>query len=573
MNNKEIVKVFQDIADLLELKGENLFKIRAYQRAAFSIEHLSEEVEQLVSENRLREIPGIGEAIGKKISELVATHRLRYYDELKSEFPKGISALLNIPNVGPKTAMLLTRKLNIETVDDLERAIKSGKVAMLPRMGDKTSDNILRSIRMLKDKTNRIPIGQALPIVNNIIKRLQGVTGLRNLMPAGSLRRFMETVGDIDLLGTADNTESVMEAFISLPQVKQVLVAGTTKSSVILAGDFQVDLRIVEHDAFGSLLQHFTGSKQHNINLRERSLRQDLSLSEYGITDLKTGVLEKYATEESFYRRLGLQFIPPELREGGDEIQKAQVNSLPKLVELSDIKGDLHIHTGWSDGHASIEEMVEEARRMGYQYIAITDHSVGRGIARGLDAERLQKQINEICDLNKRYNNMRILAGIEVDIRADGSLDYPDELLSELDIVCAAVHSGLNQNRNQMTERVLKAIANPNINILAHPTCRQLSGRDPIELDMEAVFHTAVETNTILEINAMPDRLDLADKYIYRARELGAKLVINTDAHDTNQLHLMHYGVGISRRGWCRAQDIVNTRSLPEVLNLLNIRH
>jgi DNA polymerase (family 10) len=569
VNNKEIVKIFQDIADLLELKGENPFKIRAYQKAAFSIEHLPIEVEQLVLENRLGEIPGIGEAISKKINELVTTHKLHYYDELKSEFPKGIIALLNIPNVGPKTAMLLTSELDIETVDDLEAAIASGRVAMLPRMGNKTSENILRSIRMLRGRTNRIPIGQVLPVVNDIIKRLQNVPGLKNLMPAGSLRRFMETVGDIDLLGTADNAEVAMEAFIALPQVKQVMVAGTTKSSVVLTGDLQVDLRIVEHDAFGSLLQHFTGSKQHNIDLRERSQRQGLSLSEYGITVLKTGILEKYTNEESFYRRLGLQFIPPELREGSDEIQKAQQNILPKLVELSDIKGDLHIHTRWSDGRVSIEEMVNEARRMGYQYLAVTDHSVGRGISGGLNVERLKKQINEIKELNKKYSDIRILTGIEVDIRANGTLDYPDELLSELDIVCAAVHSGLNQNQTQMTRRILKVLENPNVDILAHPTCRQLSGREPVELDMEVIFRAALKTSTALEINAMPDRLDLADKHIYRARQLGVKLVINTDAHDTNQLGFMSYGVGISRRGWCQAEDLVNTRPLREMLNLL----
>ncbi len=569
MKNSEIAKVFQDIADLLELKGDNPFKIRAYQRASRTIEHLPVDVEKLVAEDRLREVPGVGEAINKKITELVTTGKLHYYDELKAEFPEGISALLDIPGIGPRTAMLFSSDLGIRSVDELEAALISGKVALLPRMGDKVADNILHHIQTLRRKDQRIPIGEALPVVEEILAQLRGLPGLKNLVPAGSLRRFRETIGDIDIMGTTDNPREVMHAFTTLPQVKEVLASGTTKSSVIVSGDLQVDLRLVEHDLFGSTLQYFTGSKQHNINLRERARRQGLSLSEYGITNLETGQLEKFATEEAFYERQGLSFISPEIREAQQEIEKAEHGTLPRLVGLSDIKGDLHVHTNWSDGHDSIEAMALAARGLGYQYLAITEHSGGRGIAHGLDAGRLRQQLAEIKELNQKLDGIHILTSVEVDIRADGSLDIPGELLKELDIVTAAVHSGMNQGQEQMTRRIIQAIDSPNVDILAHPTCRLLPDREPVAVDMEAIFQAAIRTNTALEINAMPSRLDLKDTHTYRARELGIKLVISTDAHSIGHLDFMRFGVGVARRGWCEAKDILNTRPLSEVIAYL----
>jgi DNA polymerase (family 10) len=569
VNNKEVAKVFADIADLLELKGENLFKIRAYQKVVRSIEHLPVEIEQLVKEDRLREIPGVGEAITKKLTELITTGKLDYYEKLKAEFPEGISTLLSIPGVGPKTAMLLSTELGISTVDELEAAIVGGEVARLYRMGDKTAENILHQIQAMRRKDQRIPIGEALPLVDDILARLGQVPGVKNLAPAGSLRRFRETVGDIDLMGTADNAEEVIQTFTSLPLVKEVLASGTTKASAVVSGGLQVDLRIVEHDSFGSLLQYFTGSKQHNIDLRERAHRRGLKLSEYGITNLATGELEKFATEEAFYQRQGLEFIPPELREGQREVERAEQDTLPKLVELPDIKGDLHVHTDWSDGRDSIEAMALAAKSLGYQYLGIADHSGGRGIAHGLDAERLRQQIAEIRELNQRLDGIHIFCGLEVDIRANGSLDTPDELLAELDIVTAAVHSAMNQSQEQMTRRLIRAMEDPNVDVLAHPSCRLLPGREPVAIDMEAVFQTAVRTNTALEINAMPSRLDLKDIHAYRARELGIKLVINTDAHSTEHLGFMRFGVGVARRGWCQAQDILNTRPLKEVIAYL----
>ena len=569
MKNSEIARVFQDIADLLELKAENPFKIRAYQKAVRSIEYLPVELEKLVAEDKLRDVPGVGEAIARKITELVNTGRLEYYEKLKAEFPEGINTLLDIPGIGPRTAMLLSRELGIASAEELEAAIVGGKVARLYRMGDKTAENILHHIQTMRHKDQRIPIGEALLLVDELSASLKETPGLKNLVPAGSLRRFRETIGDIDLMGTADDAPEVIHAFTSLPQVNEMLASGTTKASVVVFGGLQVDLRIVAHDSFGSTLQYFTGSKQHNIDLRERARRQGLSLSEYGITDLATDKLEKFATEEAFYERLGLQLIPPEIREGGQEIEKAERNSIPRLVEQADIKGDLHVHSDWSDGRDSIEAMALVAKELGYQYLGISDHSAGRGIARGLNIERFKQQMAEIKELDQRLNGIRILCGAEVDIRADGSLDLPDELLAELDIVTAAVHAGMQQNQKQMTGRIIGALENPHVDVLAHPTCRLLPGREPVALDMEAVFQAAVRTNTMLEINAMPSRLDLKDIHIYRARELGVKLVINTDAHAAEHLGFMRFGVGTARRGWCEAKDIMNTRPLEEIIPYL----
>jgi len=570
MKNSEIAKIFQDIADLLELKGENPFKIRAYQRAVRSIEHLPVELEKLAKEDKLREVPGVGEAIANKITELVTTGKLEFYEKLKAEFPEGISTLLDVPGIGPKTAMALSSELGVKSVDELEAAIVGGKVAGLYRLGDKTAENILHQIQAMRRKDQRIPLGEALPIVEEIVAGLKAKTKVKNLVPAGSLRRFRETIGDIDLMGTADDAPPVIDAFTTLPQVKEVLVSGTTKASVVVSGELQTDLRIVEHDCFGSLLQYFTGSKQHNINLRERARRQGLSLSEYGITSLKSGEIEKFATEAAFYQRLGLPLIPPEIREGGAEIERAEHGTLPRLVELGDIRGDFHVHTDWSDGHDSIEAMALAAKALGYQYLGITDHSGGRGIAHGLSVERVIEQMREIKRINERLDGIHLLAGIEVDIRADGSLDLPDELLQELDIVIAAVHSGFSEGQEQMTGRMIKAMENPNVDILAHPTCRLLTEREPVAVDMEAIFPAAARTNTILEINAMPSRLDLKDIHTYRARELGVKLAINTDAHSTDQLRFMRFGVGVARRGWCQARDIVNTGALKEITRHLN---
>ena len=559
MNNSEVARVFQDIADLLEVKGESLFKVRAYQRAARSVEHLPVELQQLMREGRLREVPGIGEAIAKKITELLTTGRLEYYEKLRAEFPEGMLTLLDVPGVGPKTALRLSTELGVKSPEELEMAIVEGKVAGLFRLGDKAAENILRHLQSIRTKERRIPLGVALPLAEEIMDLLKHRVALDNLIAAGSLRRFRETVGDIDLMCTSDDGGSVIEAFTGLPQVAEVLAKGGTKGSVITNRQLQVDLRVVEGDAFGSLLQHFTGSKQHNVALRERAHRQGLKLSEYGIADMLSGEMEKFSREEDFYRRLDLQLIPPELREGLGEVERAEEGTIPDLVKVSDVRGDLHVHTKWSDGNESIEDMARAASAMGYHYMAITDHSKGRGIANGLNEGRLEEQIAEIGGLNQRLGNIRILTGIEVDIRADGSLDLPDEVLEKLDVVIAAVHSAMGQEQEKMTRRVLRAMGNPHVDVIAHPTCRLLGGREPVALDMEAVFQAAAQTGTALEINAMPDRLDLKDTHVFRAREMGVKLAIATDAHAADHLALVRFGIGMARRGWCEPCHILNT--------------
>ena len=571
MKNSDVAKVFQDIADLLELKGENVFKIRAYQKAARAIDYYPRELEALIDEGEdLRSIPGVGEAIAKKAAELITTGKLGYYEDLKAESPQGITNLLDIPGIGPKTANRLSSELGVSSVDELERAINEGQLAKLSRLGEKTAENILHQIQALRRKDQRIPIGKALPIVEEITATLRSIPGVKNLTPAGSLRRFQETVGDIDLMGTANEPKEVIDAFVALPLVRQALAHGSTKASVIVSGGLQIDLRMVEHDSFGSLLQYFTGSKQHNISVRDKWRKRGLKLSEYGITVVATDELEKFATEEEFYARLGMQYIPPEIREAQGEIEKAEQGSIPNLVDLPDMKGDLHTHTEWSDGHDSIEELAQAAQDMGYQYMAVTEHSAGRGIAHGLDVERLGQQIAEIRTLNERLSGIRLLTGTEVDIRADGSLDLPHEILTKLDIVTAAVHSSMNQSEEKMTQRVLKAIENPDVDVIAHPTCRLIGEREPVTIDLEAVFRAAAKHNKIMEINAMPDRLDLKDTHAFRARELGVKLAIGTDAHTVAHLGLMRFGIGVARRAWCEPQHILNTLPLDELLTVLN---
>ena len=570
MKNADIARVFQDMADLLELKGENKFKIRAYQRAARAIEYLPKEIEIMLENGEdLQTIPGVGEAIAKKSIELINTGKLGAYEDLKAEFPEGITNLLEIPGVGPKTANKLSKELGIQSVEELEKAIKDGRVAQLFRLGDKTADNILQQIQTLRRKDQRIPIGEALPLVDGVLDALRPLPGVKNLTAAGSLRRFKETVGDIDLMGTADDPEKIINAFVNLPQIRQVIARGPTKATVILPGGLQADLRMVEHDSFGSLLQYFTGSKQHNITLRTKEQKKGLSLSEYGITTMKTGKLEKFATEEAFYKRLGMEYIPPEIREDQGEIDLAEKSQLPTLIEISDITGDVHVHTNWSDGRDSLQDMAKAALELGYKFLAITDHSAGRGIANGLTEERLRKQIDEIKQLNQKLKGIRILTGTEVDIRADGTMDLPEKLLAELDVVVAAIHSSMNQPEEKITQRLIGAIKNPHVDIIAHPTCRLLGEREPVAVDLEAVFRAAVKYDKALEINAMPSRLDLKDIHIFRARELGVKLIMGTDAHRTEHLRLIRFGVGIARRGWCQAKDILNTRPVTEILTFL----
>lgn len=572
MNNVVIAETMEGIAQLLELKGESPFKVRAYRKAALTIENLPVEIERLMREGRLREVPGVGESISQKIVELLTTGKCEYYERLQAEFPSGIGRLMEVPGIGPKTASRLAKELGIATVEELEQAVMDGRVAKLPRMGEKLAENILHHVRSLRRKDQRIPLGQALPVAEAVLAQIQGHPAVRNLTPAGSLRRRVETIGDIDIIGTSDDPQAVMDQLVRLPQVKEVVVKGPTKTSVLVEGLLQVDLRLVEHDAFGSLLQHFTGSKQHNINLRELALKRGLSLSEYGITHLKDGRLEKFTEEEAFYAAIGLQLIPPELREASNELDAAARQAIPRLVGVEDVRGDLHTHTDWSDGHNSLREMALAAKARGYGYIAISDHSVGRGVARGLSIERLQRQREEIEELNRSMDDFTVLLGTEVDIRADGSLDFPEEVLAELDIVTASVHSSMGQDEETMTDRILKAIQNPHVDVIGHLTCRLIGHRPPVAVNIDRVLRGAAETKTALEINAQPERLDLKDIHIRQARDTGVMLVINSDAHSVGQLNAMRYGVDHARRGWCEPRHILNTRSLPDVRAFLRQR-
>ena len=568
MTNEEIAEVFENIAGLLELKSEVVFKIRAYQRAARIIERLPMQLQQYIKEEKnLQELPGIGETIAKKIEELVATGGLEYYERLRADFPDGLLKLMDVPGIGPKTAMKICQELGISTVQGLEKAVLDGKVADLPGMGHKSAENILRHIRTLRSKDKRIPIGKALPMAEEIIALLrERCPGIGEMSPAGSLRRWRETIGDIDIMGTADNPESVIDTLVQLPMVTEVLAHGPKKASVFVQAGVQVDLRIVPEASYGALIQYFTGSQRHNILLRDYANRRGLSLNEYGIKDLHTEEMLEFPDEESFYAYLGLQYIPPELREGVNEVEMAVRNELPSLVGEQDIRGDLHVHSEWSDGRDSLEAMLEATALLGYEYVAITDHSAGRGIANGLSIERLRAQISHLRALDGKLNGMKVLCGSEVDIRADGTLDYPDEVLAELDVVVAAIHSGMSQESEKMTERIIKAMRNPFVTVLAHPTTRILGERGPIDADMEALFRIAAETGTALEINASPERLDLRDTHVLRAKELNVPLIISTDAHAADHLRKMRFGVAVARRGWCEAQHILNTRPLEEFL-------
>ena len=559
-SNEEIADLFENLATLLEMKGDSIFKIRAYQRASRTISQLPFSLELAATDGKaLKGIPGIGDAISNKIQEMVNTGRVQTYERLKGELPDGVLTLMNVPGIGPKTAMLMAQELGATTVESVEKAIHDGRLAALPRMGEKTTQNILRHIRSLRTKDHRMPLGQALAVAERVILALrESCPGIGEISSAGSLRRWKETVGDIDIMGTAEDPDPVMDTLVSLPAVQEVIARGPKKTSVVVEPGLQVDLRIVEADSYGAMLQYFTGSQQHNIRLRDYANQRGLSLNEYGITQVETGKLEKYADEEGFYARLGLPLIPPEIREGLWELDLAEQRGLPELVEVSDIKGDMHVHSEWSDGRDTLERMVQAAVGCGYEYVALTDHSAGRGIANGLSEEKLLQQIEALRSMGERYP-IKILCGSEVDIRADGSLDYPDQLLDRLDVVVASVHSSMGQDSAKMTQRVIAAMHNPHVTVIGHPTCRLLGSREPVDVDMEALCRAALETGTALEINAAPERLDLKDTHVLRAKEMGVPLMISSDSHSYAHLDHIRFGVAVARRGWCEATHIVNT--------------
>lgn len=560
MKNQEIAEVFNDIADLLEIKGENPFRIRAYRRAALNIEGLVRNVAE-TTKDELIKISGIGQDLAGKIEEYVKTGRLQFYEDLKKEVPEGLSLLLSVPSLGPKTAKLLFERLKVKDIGTLEKLAREHKLSGLPGIKEKTEENILKGIEMLKRGIERQPLGKVLPVAKDILQHLKNKAPVKNLSIAGSIRRWKDTIKDIDVLATSQDPKAVMNAFVHLPHVKDILMHGPTKSSVIIHEGLQVDLRVVEENSFGAALAYFTGSKAHNIRLREMAVKSGLKINEYGIFREKDEKKLGGEKEEDIYRILGLPYIPPELREDSGEIEAAIEGRLPKLVELRDIKGDLHVHSKWSDGSHDFEELIDEAKKRGYEYIAITDHSKGLGIARGLSAERLMEEKKEIDAINKRLKGFRLIVGTEVDIRSSGEIDFPDEILKKMDIVVASIHSGFRQDKEQITKRLVSAIRNPYVSIIAHPTGRLIGERDPYDVDMNEVFKVAKETGTAIEINAYPLRLDLSDIYVKIAREMGVRVVISTDTHVAKQFDYMGYGVSIARRGWLEKKDVLNTLS------------
>ena len=570
LTNEHIAELFENMGSLLEMKGDTIFKIRAYQRAARTIEQLSSPLAQAVENGEdLTKIPGVGKAISEKIAEFIGTGQVAAYQRLLEELPPGVLDLKDIPGIGPKTAVAIGVELGISTVEGVAEAAADGRLAGLPRMGQKAADSILRHIGAFQAIGSRTPIGQALPIAEEVIAALRKqCPEIGPLFPAGSLRRWEETIGDIDLIGIAPDPEAVGDALVALPMIKDVLVRGPKKTSVVVESGMQIDLRIGEPGTFGALLQYFTGSQQHNIRLRDYANRKGLSLNEYGITNTETGKVEEFADEEGFYARLGLPWMPPELRTGVYELDAGLADSLPRLIEATDLKGDLHLHSEWSDGNDPIELMIEAAVSQGYEYMALTDHSASLGVANGLTNERLESQISLLRSMQKNYD-ITILCGSECDIRANGDMDYPDEILAQLDWVVASVHSAMGQDQATMTARMIKAMEHPSVTIIGHLTTRLLGQREPVEFDLEAVLQAARDTGTALEINASPERLDLKDTHAYRARELGVPLVINTDSHHHTHLDKRRFGVAVARRAWCRPEDILNTMSREEFLEVI----
>ncbi|MCD5404186.1 MAG: DNA polymerase/3'-5' exonuclease PolX [Dehalococcoidia bacterium] len=568
--NEQIAELFENMGSLLEMKGDTIFKIRAYQRAARIIEQLSSPLAQAVENGEdLTKIPGVGKAISEKITEFIGTGQVAAYQRLLEELPTGVLDLKDIPGIGPKTAVAIGVELGISTVEGVAEAAADGRLAGLPRMGQKAADRILRHIEAFQAIGSRTPIGQALPIAEEVIAALRKqCPEIGPLFPAGSLRRWEETIGDIDLIGTAPDPEAVGDALVALPMVKDVLVHGPKKTSVVVESGMQIDLRIGEPGTFGALLQYFTGSQQHNIRLRDYANRKGLSLNEYGIINTKTGKVEEFADEEGFYARLGLPWMPPELRTGVYELDAGLADSLPRLIQATDLKGDLHLHSEWSDGNDPIALMIEAAAAQGYEYMALTDHSASLSVANGLTNERMKSQISLLRSMQENYD-ITILCGSECDIRANGDMDYPDEILAQLDWVVASVHSAMGQDQATMTARIIKAMEHPSVTIIGHLTTRLLGQREPVEFDLEAVLQAARNTGTALEINASPERLDLKDTHAYRARELGVPLVINTDSHHHTHLDKRRFGVAVARRAWCRPEDILNTMSREEFLEVI----
>ncbi|MFA5156076.1 MAG: DNA polymerase/3'-5' exonuclease PolX [Candidatus Omnitrophota bacterium] len=564
MKNPEIAKVFRDIAAILEIKADNPFRIRAYERAAQNIENLPGDIADYAAGGKLRQIPGIGQDLADKINEFLKTGKIKFYSQLRKQVPLAILELLEIPGVGPKTAKLLHEQLQVKSLSGLEKAIRSKKLEGLPGIKQKSIENIVKGIAILKEGRQRMSLAVAKQVSDEFIRPLEKLPETENISAAGSLRRRKETVRDIDILVTSRKPEKIMGVFIKLPPVKDVLAHGLTKSAVRTKDGVQVDCRVVEARSFGAALVYFTGSKNFNIKLRKLAIKKGLKVNEYGV--FKKDKFICGGSEEEVFKALGMKFIEPELREDNGEVELALRGKLPELVSLGDIKGDLHAHSTWSDGGSSIEEMASACKKRGYSYVAITDHSQGLKIAGGLSPEDLIRKKRQIDKINQGLKGFRVLFGAEVDIDSQGNLDYPDGILKEFDIVVAAIHSGFKQSKEILTRRLVNACKNKYAHIIAHPTGRLWGSREAYDLDFNELFKAAAGTNTCMEINSFTQRLDLNDSNCRRAKEMGVKIAINTDAHSTDQLNAMELGISVARRGWLGKADVINTLSLPELL-------
>ena len=570
MENRTIGDIFTEIADILDIQGENPFRVRSYRNAARTIGDMSQSLESLVKAGKdLEEIPGIGKSIGEKIHEILSTGKCHSLEELRAKVPPGLTELLKLEGLGPKKVKLLYDELKVDSVDRLEEAARAGRLRDLAGMGLKTEEKVLKSVEQYRAGMGRFKLSVGFTYAEALTEYLKDIPGVKRLDAAGSFRRRRETIGDLDILAICGKNCKVMDRFTEYADIAQVLAKGETKSSARLKGGLQVDVRVLEEESYGAALHYFTGSKAHNVAIRERAKELGLKVSEYGVFRAKDEKRLSGAKEEDVYKAVGIPFIPPELREDRGEIQAAENGKLPKLIELADIRGDLQMHTRATDGKNSITEMAEKAKEMGYEYIAITDHSKAVRVAGGLNEKELAKHLKEIEKVKSQFPGLHILKGIEVDILADGSLDLKDEILKECDVVLASVHSLFNMEEAEMTRRIIKALKNPTVTILAHPTGRLILEREPYKVNLKEVIQAAIDEGVALEVNAYPDRLDLKDVDARMAKEMGAKLVISTDAHSTLQLELMKFGVFTARRGWIEAKDVINTLPTEGLLKTL----
>jgi DNA polymerase (family 10) len=561
MKNKEIADVFYEIADILDTQDVQ-WKPAAYRKAARSIESLPGPIEDIYRKNGVKGllgIAGVGKGLAAKIEEYLKTGKIKEFERIRKKIPEAVTALMGIEGLGPKRAILLYKKLGIKSVEDLKKAVATHKLTKLAGFGPKSEQNILANIQMFERGHERMLLGEALPLARELVEQLKEVKEVKQIQFGGSTRRGKETIGDIDILVTSNKPEKVLDVFVRLPEVSRVLAKGPTKSTVILKNNRQADVRVLPDKEFGAALQYFTGSLEHNVALRRIAIEKGYKLNEYGVFNRKTNAFVAGRTEEDVYEKLGLRYIEPELRENSGEIEAARSGKLPNLVKLGDIRGDFHMHTKWSDGSYAIEDMAQAARSLGYKYICITDHSKSQHIAHGMDEKRLEKYIEAVRAVAKKFKDMKILVGSEVDILGDGSLDYSDDILKRLDVVIASVHSGWKTPEPQMTKRVLKALENKYVDIFGHPTSRLINVRPPTNLNISEVIKFAAERGVVLEVNSMPDRLDLKDTHVREAIKHGCKISIDTDAHDKNQLRFVEFGVLTARRGWAEAKDVVNT--------------